>query len=190
MRGDRSDRNQTQDYRFFDHHYPRFYGYVCEDHDAIDSGRADERSIRGLQFAARSICNARRCMLDARAVIAAGLPALANALIGTANVDRRNGAMAVISIDGIVRYPQRASFGERCIYATARCAARGRCGMRARMPSTKARPETAPGAIEAPGAGSKTRADQVWIVFITLTGVMRSNSTVSGIAVAPGCAFR
>lgn|GEM_PF-3782999 len=36
----------------------------------------------------------------------------------------------------------------------------------------------------------KNRADQVWIVFITLTGVMRSNSTVSGIAVAPGCAFR
>ncbi|WP_196482791.1 hypothetical protein [Burkholderia stagnalis] len=189
MRGDRSDRNQTQDYRFFDHHYPRFYGYVCEDHDAIDSGRADERSIRGLQFAARPICNARRCTLDARAVIAAGLPAAANALIGTANVDRRNGAMAVISIDGIVRYPQRASFGERCIYATARCAARGRCGMRARM-STKERLETAPGAIEAPGAGSKTRADQVWIVFIMLTGVMRSNSTVSGIAVAPGCAFR
>lgn len=62
--------------------------------------------------------------------------------------------------------------------------------MRARTSSTQARSQTAPGAIEAPGAGSEARANQVWIVFITLTGVMRSNSTVSGIAVAPGCAFR
>ncbi|WP_174988327.1 hypothetical protein [Burkholderia lata] len=34
-----------------------FYGYLSEDHDAIDDDRADERSIRGMQIAARPICN-------------------------------------------------------------------------------------------------------------------------------------
>ncbi|WP_179254953.1 hypothetical protein [Burkholderia sp. AU15512] len=78
MRADRTDRNQTQDYRFFDHDYPLFYGYICEDHDPIDDGGAGERSIRGLQIAARPICNMRcrkPCMC---AAIASGTHAAAN----------------------------------------------------------------------------------------------------------------
>ncbi|WP_321808549.1 hypothetical protein [Burkholderia sp. BCC1993] len=81
-----------------------FYGYVCEDHDAIDVGPVDERSIRGLQFAARANCNACRCTLDARAAIASGTRAAADALASMANIARRPCAVVRISIDEIVGY--------------------------------------------------------------------------------------
>ncbi|MBN3834490.1 hypothetical protein [Burkholderia sp. Ac-20344] len=56
-----------------------FYEYLCEDHDAIDDGRAGERSIRGLQIAARPICNV-RCRKPAICVaIASDTHAAANA---------------------------------------------------------------------------------------------------------------
>ncbi|MGC3027812.1 hypothetical protein ACPUER_22130 [Burkholderia sp. DN3021] len=56
-----------------------FYDYIYEDHDAIDDGRRAERSIRGLQIAARRICNVRRRTLDTCVAIASGAHAAANA---------------------------------------------------------------------------------------------------------------
>ncbi|WP_175914409.1 hypothetical protein [Burkholderia metallica] len=55
-----------------------FYGYVCEDHDAIDDGRAGERSIRDLQIAARPNCNVRCRKPGMCSAIASGDPAAAN----------------------------------------------------------------------------------------------------------------
>ncbi|WP_155122987.1 hypothetical protein [Burkholderia ubonensis] len=81
-----------------------FYGTVCEDHDAIDFGSVDERSIRGLQFAARANCNTCRCTLDARAAIASGTHAAAHALASMANIARRPCAVVRISIDEIIGY--------------------------------------------------------------------------------------
>ncbi|MGU7842803.1 MULTISPECIES: hypothetical protein [Burkholderia] len=80
-----------------------FYGYVCEDHDAIDFGVVGEHSFRTLQFAARTDCNARRCPPGARATIASGSLAAANALVSMANAGRPQRALAPISIDEIVR---------------------------------------------------------------------------------------
>ncbi|MDW9233280.1 hypothetical protein C7S15_7581 [Burkholderia cepacia] len=48
MRADRTDRNQTQDYRFLIMTFLCFYEYDSEEHDAIDAGRTGERPIRGL----------------------------------------------------------------------------------------------------------------------------------------------
>jgi len=79
------------------------YGTVCEDHDAIDVDLFDEHSIRGLQFAARAICNAWRCPPGVRVVIASGSHAAANALTSMANGALRQYAIHAISIDEIVR---------------------------------------------------------------------------------------
>jgi hypothetical protein len=81
-----------------------FYGYICEDHDAIDFGATGEHSIRGLQFAARTDCNACRCPPGARDAIASGVLAAANALVSMTNGARRHRALAPISIDEIVRF--------------------------------------------------------------------------------------
>jgi len=56
-----------------------FYGYICEDHDPIDDGRAGERPIRGLQIAARPICNVWRRKPGMCVTIASGTHAAANA---------------------------------------------------------------------------------------------------------------
>ncbi|WP_174944087.1 MULTISPECIES: hypothetical protein [Burkholderia] len=56
-----------------------FYGYLCEDHDPIDDGGAGERSIRGLQIAARPICNVCCRKPGMCAVIASGTHAVTNA---------------------------------------------------------------------------------------------------------------
>ncbi|WP_179255141.1 hypothetical protein [Burkholderia sp. HI2500] len=55
-----------------------FYGYICEDHDPIDDGGAGERSIRGLQIAARPICNMSCRKPFMCAAIASGTHAAAN----------------------------------------------------------------------------------------------------------------
>ncbi|WP_193102818.1 hypothetical protein [Burkholderia sp. Z1] len=56
-----------------------FYGYVCEDPDAIDDGHSDERPIRGLQIDARPICNVQCRKPGMCVVIASGTHAAANA---------------------------------------------------------------------------------------------------------------
>ncbi|ARF90512.1 uncharacterized protein BCN122_III0481 [Burkholderia cenocepacia] len=48
MRTDRTDRHQTQYHRFLIMTILCCYQSICEDHDAIDDGRVDERPIRGL----------------------------------------------------------------------------------------------------------------------------------------------